>query len=591
VALLKDPALPDEALFSLLPGPDFPGGGQIISAAADIQEIYRSGRGSLKVRARWTIEELARGQWQLVVSELPPGVSAQRVLQEIDELTNPKVRPGKKALTAEQLQLKASLLAVLDGVRDEAGKDAPVRLVFEPRSSRIDPQALLTQLLAHTSLECSVPVNLTVVGLDGKPVAKSLREILQEWIAFRQQTIERRSRHRLEQVRARIHILQGRQIVLLNVDEVIAIIRQSDEPRAALMARFALSERQADDILEIRLRQLARLEAIKIEQELVALHAEQASLEDVLANPASLRRLMAREIEADAKTFGDARRTLIQPDRKAVADIRVVDEPVTVIVSARGWVRARTGHGHDAAAFSFKAGDALYGAFECRSVDTLIVLGSDGRSYSVPVASLPGARGDGQPITTLIDLEPGTQPVHYLAGPPASTWLLAASSGYGFTATIEAMSSRVRGGKAFVSLAEGETLCPPAPVQGHGRWQWRAIDGTVVSADATAEDAPPAIHVCCVSSDGHILSFALDAIKALPKGGRGLQLMALTPGARLVGAVPYLQRVWVEGLGRGNKPRSEVLDARVLQNALAARARKGRDARFGFTPQRLMRLV
>ncbi|MDT7928003.1 DNA topoisomerase IV subunit A [Tepidimonas sp.] len=595
VALIKDPDLADDELFAYLPGPDFPGGAQIISTPAEIQDAYRSGRGSLKVRARWTIEELARGQWQWVVTELPPGVSAQRVLEEIEEATNPKVRPGKKALTPEQLHLKASLLAVLDGVRDESGKEAPVRLVFEPKSSRLAPADLIAPLLAHTSLETSVPINLTVVGHDGKPRLQSLRQILADWIAFRQDTVVRRSRQRLQQVLERIHILEGRQVVLLHIDEVIAIIRASDEPKQALMARFALTGQQADDILEIRLRQLARLEAIRIEQELQALREEQGRLEDVLGNPASLRRLMVREIEADAKTFGDARRTLIQPEKKAVAEIRVVDEPVTVVVSAKGWVRARTGHGHEAMAFGFKAGDGLYATFECRTVDTLIVLGSNGRVYSVPVASLPGGRGDGQPITTLIDLEPGTQPVHFLAGAAASTWLLSGSGGHGLLATVEDMTTRQRGGKAFLTLAEGEVPCLPSPVRGHGRVQYPGADGAAVVSPPRLEGedrAPePATHVCVVSAGGRLLTFEIDELKVQPKGGRGLLLIGLERGDTLVGAAAYARSVRIDGVARSSQPRAEVLEARSLHNALAARGRKGRDVRFGFKPQRVLGLA
>ncbi|WP_288012520.1 DNA gyrase subunit A, partial [Diaphorobacter sp.] len=213
VGLVKKPQLSDEELFALVPGPDYPGGGQIISSDADIQDAYRTGRGSLKVRARWKIEDLARGQWQMVVTELPPGVSAQKVLEEIEELTNPKVKTGKKALTQEQTQLKAALLALLDGVRDESSKDAPVRLVIEPKTGKVPQQDLITALLAHTSLETSAPINLTMVGLDGRPVQKSLREMLQEWIDFRQTTITRRSQHRLDKVLDRIHILEGRQLV------------------------------------------------------------------------------------------------------------------------------------------------------------------------------------------------------------------------------------------------------------------------------------------------------------------------------------------------------------------------------------------
>ncbi|MBO9677877.1 MAG: DNA topoisomerase IV subunit A [Acidovorax sp.] len=574
VALVKNPRLADEELFTLVPGPDYPGGGQIISSSADIQDAYRTGRGSLKVRARWKIEDLARGQWQMVVTELPPGVSAQKVLEEIEEITNPKVKTGKKALTQEQNQLKASMLAVLDGVRDESSKDAPVRLVFEPKTGKVPQQELVTALLAHTSLETSAPINLTMVGLDGKPVQKSLRQMLEEWVEFRQTTITRRSQHRLAKVLDRIHILEGRQLVLLNIDEVIAIIRAAEEPKAALIARFNLSERQAEDILEIRLRQLARLEAIKIEQELQELREEQGKLEDVLANPASLRRLMVKEIEADARQFADARRTLIQAEKKAVAEVKVVDEPVTVVVSEKGWVRARQGHGHEAGSFAFKAGDGLYGTFECRTVDQLLVFGSNGRVYSVPVAQLPGGRGDGQPVTTLIELEAGTQILHYFAGPPQAQLLLAGSGGYGFLAAVENMVSRQKGGKAFVSLGEGETLCAPSCAAGTNGSQPLA----------------PATHVACASAGGRILTFELSELKTMANGGRGLLLIDLEAKDQLAGAAAYTRSVRIAGVGRGGKEREETLEIRSLNNARAARARKGKAADLGFKPQAVTRV-
>lgn len=565
VALIKSPQLSDADLAALLPGPDYPGGGQIISSAHDLAEAYRTGRGSVKVRARWKIEELARGQWQLVVHELPPGVSTQKVLEEVEEITNPKVKAGKKALSSDQNLLKATVLAVVDAVRDESSKDAPVRLVIEPKTSKISQTELITTLLAHTSLETSAPINLTLIGLDGRPTQKSLRQMLAEWIEFRQTTITRRSQHRLDKVRDRIHILEGRQTVLLNIDEVIAIIRQADEPKAALIERFKLSDRQAEDILEIRLRQLARLEAIKIEQELKELFEELGKLEDILANPNSLRRLMVKEIEADAKQFADPRRTLIQEEKRAVAEVKIVDEPVTVVVSEKGWVRARNGHGHEAASFAFKAGDGLYGTFECRTVDTLLVFGNLGRVYSVPVAALPGARGDGQPVTTLIDLEPGTQPAHYFAGAAATPLLLSSSGGYGFLATVENMVSRNKSGKSFVTVAEGETLCTPSMAQ-----------------DAT--------HVACASVGGRILTFELADLKLQEKGGRGLMLIDLEAKDRLAGAVAYTRSVRIEGTGRGGKARDETLEIRSLNNARAPRGRKGKLADLGFKPERLIRV-
>ncbi|MFD0666424.1 DNA topoisomerase IV subunit A [Ramlibacter sp. MAHUQ-53] len=570
VALIKNPKLSDEELFAVIPGPDFPGGGQVISSASDIADAYRSGRGSLKVRARWKIEDLARGQWQLVVNELPPGVSSQRVLEEIEEITNPKVKAGKKALTQDQLQLKQSMLAVLDAVRDESSKDAPVRLVFEPKTSRIEQSELIQALLAHTSLETSAPVNMTMIGLDGKPVQKPLRQILVEWIEFRQRTVERRSRHRLDKVLDRIHILEGRQTVLLNIDEVIAIIRGADEPKAALIARFNLSDRQAEDILEIRLRQLARLEAIKIEQELKELREEQGRLEEILGSPAALRRLMVKEIEADAKTFADARRTLIQAEKKAVAEVKIIDEPVTVVVSQKGWVRARQGHGHDAASFAFKAGDGLYGTFECRTVDTLLVFGSNGRIYSVPVATLPGARGDGQPITTFIELEAGTQVVHYFAGAAGASLLLSNSAGYGFLATVENMTSRQRGGKSFISCGEGESVCRPSPAQ--------------------VAPVAAATHVACASTGGRILTFEIGELKAQANGGRGLMLIDLEAKDTLAGAAAYTRSVKISGVGRGGKDREETLEIRSLNNARAGRGRKGKAADLGFKPTAIVRV-
>ncbi len=377
----------------------------------------------------------------------------------------------------------------------------------------------------------------------------------------------------------RIHILEGRQLVLLNIDEVIAIIRAAEEPKQALIARFHLSERQAEDILEIRLRQLARLEAIKIEQELKELRVEREKLEEILGSPATLRRLMVKEIEADTKTFGDARRTLIQAEKKTVAEVKVVDEPVTVVVSQRGWVRSRQGHGHEAASFAFKAGDGLYGTFECRTVDTLLAFGSNGRVYSVPVSTLPGARGDGQPITTLVELDSGTQLVHYFAG-AANAWLLLSSSGgYGFLATVENMTSRQKGGKAFLSLGAGETVCRPSPANVPPAPGVPAAAANVV-----------ATHVCCASTGRRILTFEIAELKAMANGGRGLMLMDLEPKEELAGAAAYTRSVRITGLGRGDKEREELLEIRSLNNAKGARGRKGKVADLGFKPVAVTRV-
>ncbi len=551
IALIRNERLSDEDFADLIPGPDYPGGGQIISSVEEIRSAYASGRGSLKLRARWKIEDLARGQWQLVVTELPHGTSTQKVLEEIEELSNPKVKTGKKTLSTEQTQLRTTVLGVLDAVRDESSKDAAVRLVFEPKTRAIDQQELITILLAHTSLETSASINLTMIGADGRPTQKSLRQILAEWVQFRMATVQRRTQHRLAKVLDRVHVLEGRQLVLLNIDEVIRIIRAADEPKPALIARFKLSDRQAEDILEIRLRQLARLEAIKIEQELAALRADQAKLEDILNNPSALKRTVIKEIEADTKQHGDERRTLIQTEKRAVAEVKIVDEPVTVVVSLKGWVRALKGHEVDAATLTFKAGDALHGTFQCRSVDVLLVFGSNGRVYSVAVSILPSGRGDGQPITTLIDLESGTQPSHYHAGPVQQTLLLAGTGGFGLLATVGDLVSRQKGGKGFLSLEAEEKPLPPSPVHG-------------------------ATRVACLSMIGRLLVFGLDELKLQPNGGRGLTLIDLEIKDALVSVAAFAQALQVQGTGRGGKPKDELLKGAALAAYAGKRARKGK---------------
>lgn len=552
VALLRNPKLADDELHTLVPGPDFAGGGQIITPAADIAQVYRTGRGSLKVRARWQFEEMARGQWQMVVHELPPGASCQKVLEEIEDLTNPKIRTGKKALTPEQQQTRAQMLNLLDTVRDESGKDAAVRLVFEPKTSKVDRHEFATTLLAQTSMESNASVNLVVVGNDGRPRQKSLRQLLEEWLAYRVATVTRRSQYRLGRVEDRIHVLEGRMVVYLNVDEVIQTIRESDEPRDALMARFSLSERQADDILEMRLRQLARLEGIRIERELDSLREELSRLQRLLEDGGSMKRLIIREIEADAKLYGDDRRTLIEEAERAVMDTRVPDEPVTVIVSQKGWLRARQGHGHDAGLFTFKAGDALYGAFPCRTTDTLVALADNGRVYSVPVASLPSARGDGVPVTSLIELEPGARVLHTIAGAADSRWLLATQGGLGFMTRLTDMNTRQRAGKQFVTLEAGDALLTPVPV------------------------LPGADRVALLSGQGRLLVFGLAEVKVLTGGGRGTQLMGLEAGEALTQVVPIgAAGLNASGIYR-NKLVTDTLAGAELQEYEGKRARKGR---------------
>lgn len=556
IALMKSPKMSTTDLLEIMPGPDFPGGGQIISPANEIAQIYEGGRGSLKVRARWSVEELARGQWQIVVNELPPSTSSQKVLQEIEEITNPKVKIGKKTLTTDQNNLKSTILAVLDGVRDESSKDAAVRLVFEPKSKNVEVNEFVNLLLAHTSLESNAPINLVMIGTDGRPRQKGLKEIISEWISFRVQTVTRRTEYRLGKVKDRMHILEGRLTVLLNIDKVIKIIRNSDEPKADLILAFKLTERQAEDILDIRLRQLARLEGIKIEQELKELKTERDDLEGLLQNDGNLRKRIIKEIESDMKDFGDDRRTIIQEDKRAVAETKVVDEPVTVIVSQKGWVRVRQGHEHDPSQFSFKAGDGMYGTFECRTVDLMQGFGSDGRVYTVPVSELPGARGDGSPLTSFVNLAAGSQMVAYYAGHADDLVLISTRAGNGFLANVSDMMTRNKAGKAFVG-----------------------VDAKFPSGDAPLGAAKVSVgmkQVACLSESAKLLVFPLDELKRLPAGGKGVILMGLDGKETLASAITVgAEGATYSGAGRAGKPTELNLDAKTLKTFVGNRARKG----------------
>ncbi|OIQ93969.1 DNA topoisomerase 4 subunit A [mine drainage metagenome] len=513
VHLIRHPEATVAELMAHLPGPDYPGGGQIISPPAAIRDAYQSGRGSLRLRARWRIEELARGQWRVIVNELPQGVSVAQVMAEIEALTNPQPKSGRKDLSQEQKNLKAMVLGVLDTARDESSDQETVRLLLEPKSSRLDPAAFMAVLLANTSLETSAPINLTMIGADGNPQQKNLRQILAEWIAFRFATVERRTRHRLGEVDRRIHILDGRMIAYLSIEKVIRVIRESDEPKQALIEGFGLSAIQADDILEIRLRQLARIEGIRIERELTELREERDGLNTLLESRGAMTRLIVREIEADAKRHGDPRRTLIEAVAPAASELAVnaPDEPVTVILSRAGWLRSRQGHGIAAETIAYKTGDAAFSVFETRSPWPLLLVDSTGRAYTIPVAAIPGGKGDGVPLTTLVDMPPGARLAHALSAAPTAKYLFAGSGGYGFVAKLSDLAGRNRAGKAFMTLAEGETILPPVPVPA----------------------APEQLYA--LSTNGRLLLFDAAEMKELPKG-RGVIVMSLDRGAALAAA-------------------------------------------------------
>ncbi len=549
--LIRKPDASLDEVLALLPGPDFPGGGQLISTPAAIREAYESGRGGLRMRARWRREELARGQWRIIVTELPHGVSCAQVAAGIEAITNPQPRAGKKDISQEQKTLKALLLGVLETVRDESTDKAPVRIVLEPRSSRQDPDEFMAVLLAHTGLETSVSVNLTLIGRNGRPAQKGLLAILHEWIDFRFVTVERRSRHRLAEVERRIHILEGRMIAYLSIEEVIACIREADEPKAALMARFGLSDVQAEDILEIRLRQLARLEGIRIERELATLREERGELQTLLDDRKAMTRLIQREIADDARKFGDSRRTLIESvaPTTAAAELSVLDEPVTVILSKNGWVRARQGHGLDAASFNYKAGDYAMLVAESRSIWPLVLVDTRGRAYSVRVSDLPGGRGDGVPITTMVEFQDGAKLARAVSDAPDAQYFFANSGGYGFICSVADLVSRHKAGKAFMTLEKGDAVLAPA----------KAIGNTIAAA----------------SENGRLLVFAREEMKQ-QSGGRGVQVMGLDDKESLAAVtVTFSQSVTVEGSGRGGKPIVITVTERDLPKYRLHRARKG----------------
>lgn len=508
IALLKQPTLDTTALMQHLPGPDFAGGGQIITSPEDIQVIYAQGKGSIRVRARYEIEKLARGHWRAIVTELPPGTSAQKILAEIEEQTNPKPKTGKKNLTQEQMNTRTLMLSLLERVRDESDGQAPVRLVFEPKSSRIQPDEFMNTLLAQTSLEGNVAINLVMMGQDNKPAQKNLVQILREWLDFRILTVTRRLQYRLEQVEKRIHILQGRQTVFLHIDEVIRVIRESDEPKQELISAFGLSEIQADDILEIRLRQLARLEWIKLETELNKLQQEREQLVSLLENEIAKKNLVINEIEVDTKLYGDNRRTLIQPAERATLTQMTADEPVTLVLSKKGWLKTRVGHNLDLSQTTFKEGDGLMQAVEGRTVWPVILLDSHGRAYSVDAASIPGGRGDGVPAGSLVELDQGVTIVAMLTALPQQHYLLANSGGYGFVIAFKDLVSRTKNGKVVMTVNDNETLLPPLPVPAKS-----------LSAGSQTE-------LIAVSSANRLLAFPLLELKVMAKG-RGLQIMSL----------------------------------------------------------------
>lgn len=444
IHLLKHPNASIDKLMEFVPGPDFPTGCEIISESAELLKLYQTGNGVVRTRARWEREDGGVNGLQIVITHLPHQVSGNKIQEQIAE------------------QMRAKKLPLVEDLRDESDHENPCRLVIIPRSNRIDVDQLMAHLFATTDLEKSVRVNLNMIGLDGRPRVKNLREILTEWLEFRFTTVTRRLNHRLQKVNDRLHLLEGLLIAFLNLDEVIRIIRFEDEPRATLMRTFALSEIQTDYILDTRLRQLQRLEEMRIKGEQDELAAEKAKLEELLGSDDALRKLISDELREDGKKYGDARRSPIVARAPAVAmsaEEILPAESITVVLSKAGWIRAGKGHELDPATLNYKSGDEYFAHTLGKTNQLLILLDDKGRAYTLSPRDLPSARSQGEPVTTKIDIQDGGKLIAMLMGTADEKLLLAGSDGYGFITKLGDMEGRNKAGKAVLNL-EGTPLIP-----------------------------------------------------------------------------------------------------------------------------------
>ncbi|MGH8673007.1 MAG: DNA topoisomerase IV subunit A, partial [Burkholderiales bacterium] len=562
--VIRHPRTELDDVLEVLPGPDFPGGGQVISPAEELRQAYETGRGSIAMRARWTTETLARGQWRIVITELPHGVSCRQVLEEIEALVNPKAAAGKKEVSQEQRRLKQFVLDQVEAVRDESDRKSRLRLVIEPRSSRQSPEETMKALLVHTSLEARVPVNLTWLGLDGLPETKGIVEVLREWGEFRIGTVRRRTQHRLQKCEERLHIVLGRMMAYAKIDEIIKLIRASEdqgEAKQKLREKFKLSERQAEDIVNLRLGQLTRLDGVKLNEERKGLEAQRGGLKAILGDDKALRKLVIDELNEDAKAYGDARRTLIKSEERAAIERTVVEEPITVILSVKGWVRARSGHGVDMSSVTFKDGDARYLEVECKTTDPVTVLGASGKCFTLDAAALPSGRGDGAPVNTLANS--GSDEIVWIGTGSAEIGLLLANTaGNGFLCKLGDLATKTRQGKDFMTVPEGAKMLAPVAIEG----------GKLAAA---------------LSSDARLLVFPLVEIPARPNGGVGVQLIALPDGITLASlAVTDGKALAVSGIRRKNRA-VETLDAKQLAGHEGKRAQRGKVCDAGFRPDRL----
>ena len=441
VLLLDNPKAGLDDVLNIIQGPDFPTEAEIISPKDDIRKMYETGRGSIKMRATWHKED-----GEIIISALPHQSSPSKIIAQIAE------------------QMTAKKLPMVEDIRDEADYENPVRIVLVPRSSRVDTDALMAHLFATTDLEKSYRVNMNMIGLDHKPAVKGLIQVLTEWLTFRRTTVTRRLQHRLDKVLARLHILDGLMIAFLNIDEVIEIIRTEDEPKQVLMARFNLSDEQAEAILNLRLRHLAKLEEHQLQAEKDKLEEERSNLELILGSERRLNTLIKKEIQEDAKKYASPRMSQLveREEAKAISESEMTPaEPVTVILSEMGWVRCAKGHDIDPAGLSYKAGDK-YLAHACgKSNQPVIFIDSTGRSYALDPLSLPSARSQGEPLTGKLTLPAGATIEQVIMEPEKQELLMASDAGYGFICKFEDLIARNKAGKALISLPENAKVLKP----------------------------------------------------------------------------------------------------------------------------------
>ena len=563
--VIKHPRAKVEDVLDIMPGPDFPGGGQVISPKEEIREAYATGRGSLVMRCKWEKEQLARGQWRVVVTELPHGVSVKQVMEEIEALANPKAQGNRKEVSQEQRRMKQFILDQVEGARDESDRRSKLRLVIEPRSSRQEPEELMAALMVHTSLETRYAVNLTWLGYsDGLPETKGIVDILREWGEFRVKTVERRTQFRLDRANERHEIVMGRLLAYVKIDEIIKLIRASEDQADAklnLQKKYKFTERQSQDIVDLRLGQLTKLDGVKLNDERKALEAERKELKAILGDEKELKKLVVSELMADAKTYGDDRRTLIKTAERAQVERTVVEEPVTVILSRKGWIRARTGHGIDVTQLSFKDGDALGQTLECKTIDAVTVLASSGKTFTISAADIPSGRGDGTPVNTLVNS--GSDAIVWIGtGDPAQRLLMNSTAGLGFLCKLGDLASKTRQGKDFFAVSEGAHARAPAKV-GEGKY------------------------VAALSSDSRLLLFEIEELPERPNGGVGVQLLALPDDITLADvALTDGKSLVVSGIKRKNRA-AETLEQKSLAEHIGKRAQRGKLADVSFRPDKL----